>query len=92
MAYSTSNPPILVSEGIGGKSSMWQYSHTDAIATVNTTGYITNGDALGMKVNDVVIVTDTATPTTSLCVVADVTTGGQADLTDGTAISRTDSD
>lgn len=92
MAYSTSTPPVLVAEGIGGKGSQWFYSSTDAIATVNTSGYITNGDALGMKVGDTVIVVDTTTPTTSLCVVADVTAGGQADLSDGTAVTRVDGD
>lgn len=91
MAYSTSTPPVLAAQPIAGART-WTYSSADAIATVNTTGYITNGDALGMKVGDLVIVTDTATPTTSLCVVADVTAGGQADLADGTAVTRTDSD
>lgn len=92
MAYSTSTPPILIAEGVGGAGSLWRYSSADAIATVNTSGYITNGDALGMKVGDLVYVIDTATPTSNLCVVADVTAGGQADLSDGTAITRVDGD
>lgn len=89
--YVTSAPPRLVVQGIvGGR--IWYYETADAIATVNSSGYFTNGDALGMKVGDTVIVRDTATPTTSLCTVIDVTAGGQADVSDGTAISQTDSD
>ena len=91
MAYSKENL-TLTAEGIGGRGSLWHYTSADAIATVNTSGYISNGDAMGMKVGDLVIVTDTATPTTNLAVVADVTAGGQADLSDGTAVTRTDSD
>jgi hypothetical protein len=91
MAYSTSNPPALDVQAINGPRK-WTYSSTDPIATVNTSGYFTNGDALGMKVGDVVVVTDTATPTTSLAVVADVTAGGQADIADGTTVTRTDTD
>jgi hypothetical protein len=53
MAYSTSNPPVLVRQDIGNQgSSVWALSGTDSAATVDTTGYITNGGALGMKVND----------------------------------------
>lgn len=91
MAYSTSTPPRLVTQGItGGK--LWYYESADAIADVNTAGYFSNGAALGMEVGDTVIIRDTATPTTSLCTVINVTAGGQADVSDGTAIAQTDSD
>ena len=91
MAYSKNNL-ALIAEGIGGRGSLWHYTSADAIATVNTAAYISDGDAMGLKVGDTVIVRDTATPTTSLCTVIDVTAGGQADLSDGTAVSQTDSD
>lgn len=91
MAYSTLTPPVLQSQPINGQR-VWTYSSADAIATVNTSGYFTNGAALGMAVGDVVFVTDTATPTTSIAVVADVTAGGQADIADGTSVTRTDTD
>ena len=92
MAYSTSTPPRLVVQGIvGGK--IFYYESADAIATVNTLGYFTNGYYLGMRVGDTVIVRDTNVPTTSLCTVIDVSsTTGVADISDGTAISQTDSD
>lgn len=92
MSYSTSTPPKLLSQAVGGGGKLWLYESADAIATVNTSGYFTNGDALGMKVGDTVIVRDTATPTTSLATVIDVTAGGQADISDGTSVTQTDSD
>jgi hypothetical protein len=92
MAYSTSAPPRLIAGSLTGAGQLWLYSSADAIATVNTSGYFSNGAALGMKVGDTVIVRDTATPTTSLCTVVDVTAGGQADVSDGTAIAQTDTD
>jgi lipid-binding SYLF domain-containing protein len=92
MAYDTANPPALIVQGISGQGRIWHYQSADAIATVNTSGYFSNGAALGMKVGDTVIVRDTNTPTTSLCTVIDVTAGGQADVSDGTAIAQTDSD
>ena len=91
MAYSKNNLSLTI-EGIGGRGSLWHYTSADAIATVNTSGYISDGAAMGMAVGDTVIVRDTATPTTSLCTVIDVTAGGQADLSDGTAISQVDGD
>jgi len=93
MAYATTNPPILVSRGIAGYGNVWHYSSADAAATVDGDGYITDGDALGMKVNDMVLVVDTATPLVTSHRVASVTSGGAADLADGTTIgSTTDSD
>jgi hypothetical protein len=93
MAYSTSAPPQLIAQSVGGGGALWFYSSADAIATVNTSGYFTNGYRLGMKVGDSIIVRDTATPTQTLAVVMDVnTTTGAADISDGTTISVTDSD
>lgn len=92
MAYATSNPPRLTTQGIvGGKQ--WYYESADAIADVNTTGYITNGYHLGMRNGDTVIVRDTNVPTTSLCTVVNASaSAGTVDLTNGTAIDQTDSD
>jgi hypothetical protein len=92
MTYATSNPPRVIAQGIGGGGRLWLYDGADLIANVNTSGFFTNGDALGMKVGDTVIVRDSVTPTTSLCTVIDVTAGGQADVSDGTAISQSDGD
>lgn len=95
MAYSTSNPPALTAQRVGSsKGRTWDYYSTDAKATVQQTGYFSNGEALGMKVGDKVWVHDTdASPVTmSIHMVSDVTVGGQADLSDGTVITATDSD
>lgn len=91
MAYSTLSPPSMVLQSISG-ARRWHYSSADPIATVNTAGYISNGDALGMKVGDIVDVRDTATPGNSICYVVTVTAGGSADLTDGLAITATNTD
>ena len=62
MAYATSNPPKLVSQGIGGGGKIWVYVSADAAGTVDALDYITDGYALGMRVDDIVFVVDTATP------------------------------
>jgi hypothetical protein len=43
-------------------TNVWTYSSADAAATVAGASYFSNGVALGMKLNDLVIVIDTATP------------------------------
>ena len=96
MAYATTNPPNLIVCGFNAASqSIWSYESTDAAAVVDGDGYITNGDALGLKVNDLVLVTDTdATPPVMTSHrVHSVTAGGACDLTDlGATLGSTDSD
>lgn len=95
MAYATSNPPALIADRIGGGQAMWRYTSTDATATVDGSGYITNGGDLGMKVGDTVIVDDTTNGiTTSHRVITVSTTApGAVDLGNGTTIgTATNSD
>ena len=77
---------------IGGASNgdLWFYTTTDAIAAVNTEGYF-NDAANMLAVRDVIIVADTNTPTTSFVSVKS-NTGTVVDVTDGLAITETDSD
>ncbi len=77
MAYSAAIPPVLYIPAIGDYPNVWIYKSADDDATTNGAGYYTNGKDLGMKLNDVVIVVDTATPLVSLCSVSSVnsTTG-----------------
>lgn len=75
MAYSKSNPPIKISQGIDSKS-VWLYVSADAKATVIAANYVTNAEDLGMKVNDAVIIVDTATPLASLVMVSAVASTG----------------
>lgn len=92
MAYSKNNL-ALVAAGIGGGHNKWSYVSTDSIATVNTTGYISDGYFMGLRVQDTVEVTDTSTPTKSLCVVISASSStGAVDLSDGTTIAQTNSD
>lgn len=95
MAYATSNPPALMMDRIGGGNAVWSYASTDALATVDGAGYITNGGALGMKVGDIVFVNDTTNGITSTHRVITVssTYPGVVDLGNGTTIgTATNSD
>jgi hypothetical protein len=78
MAYSTSNPPKKIAGSLGD-ASLWYYASEDIHTDVDASGYFTNGDALGMKVNDIVIVTKTtATVGSTIHTVSAVTAGGAA--------------
>jgi hypothetical protein len=80
MAYSTSNPPKLLA-GIRGQNQLWAYTSEDVHTDVDASGYFTNGDALGMKVNDFVMVgKTTATIGATLHLVTTVTAGGAATI------------
>ncbi len=96
MAYSTSNPPALVGKGtLKGDNQEWVYRSTDAATVVRVAGYITNGSALGMRVGDTVKVVDTdASPIAVqlMNVVSVNATTGAVDLSDGVAITATNTD
>lgn len=94
MAYSTSNPPQLVAGGIGGSARrIWFYESTDAVALVRVSGYITNGWALGMRAGDFVIAVDSdASPITQQLMIVTSATSSTVDLSDGTAVTATDTD
>lgn len=82
MAYATTNPPIKVTAGVGAGQELWMYKSEDVHTDVDAADYFSNGDALGMKVNDVVVVTKTtATVGATLHVVSAVTAGGAATVT-----------
>jgi len=91
MAYATSNPPELL---IGLQNfRMWIYKSTDASSAVDASGYITDGYARGMRQGDIVLVQDTdASPiATQICMVTS-DTSEVIDLSDGVAITATDTD
>jgi hypothetical protein len=92
MAYTTSSPPALLAQGIGGVGKIWQYRSTDASSAVDADGYITNASVLGMTVGDGVIIVDTdaSPPTVGMAYVNSVTAGGAGDLTDATNPSDSD--
>jgi len=74
----------------GNSPRMWIYSTTDAIATVNTAAYFNNASDL-LTVRDIIWVLDTSTPTTNIVSVLS-NASGVVDVSDGTAISETDTD
>lgn len=79
MSYATSNPPSLVTQSVGAAPALWIYPSTDIHTDVDAADYFSNGSALGMRVNDVVIVVKTsATIGATLHVVTAVTAGGAA--------------
>lgn len=95
MAYSTSNPPELVTSNISGSHQRWMYTTADAAATVDASGYITNGGALGMNVGDLVEVIDTnlGIITEHRVVTVSATYPGAVNLSDGVVVgSSTNSD
>lgn len=85
MAYAATNPPTLTSQRVGGGGAVWTYLSTDVHTDVDAAGYFTNGDALGMKVGDVVLVieTDNSYAQTTHSVTA-VTAGGAATVSAAT--------
>lgn len=94
MAYSTSSPPACITQRVGATGgAIWMYNSTDAATVVRVAGYITDADDLGIKVGDIIFHTDTAGGTVGhIYLVNSVTSGGACDLTDGTAITATDTD
>jgi hypothetical protein len=94
MAYATSNPPALIAQGIGGANRLWIYSSVDAATLVRVAGYFTDGWSLGMRAGDLVIQIDSdASPITmQLMIVTSASATAGVDLSDGTAVTGTDSD
>ena len=79
MAYATTNPPALIGQTVGAAPALWMYASTDVHTDVDAADYFSNGAALGMRVNDVVIVVKTsATIGATIHVVTTVTAGGAA--------------
>lgn len=70
MAYSTSNPPFLIIQAVGGRLRLWGYVSADAETAFDDTDYITNASDLGMVTGDFVFILDT---TNSLSTIAQVT-------------------
>ena len=75
----------------GNNFKLWVYtSGSDNIAAINSSGYF-NDAANMLGVRDLMIVIDTAAPTTHFCTVLS-NTGTVVDVSDGTAVAETDSD
>jgi hypothetical protein len=67
MSYSSTNPPALVTQRIGGGPALWFYKSSDESADgVTASKYFANGEALGMRVGDVVMAISTTAGTSAL--------------------------
>lgn len=88
MTYATSNPPNCLIQSVGhAKGAIWVYQSTDVHTDVDAADYFSNGDALGMKVGDIVFVIETDNSyALSLHVVTAVTSGGAATI--GAAVTN----
>lgn len=80
----------LIGSSAGDAPSLWSYTSADAIAAVNTAGYFNNASK-ELAVRDVIMVTDSNTPTTSFVIVLS-NAAGVVDVSNGLAITETDSD
>lgn len=66
MAYSESNPPFQLAQGLMGRvPSLWGYNSTDAETAFDDTDYISNAADIGMQTGDVVFVFDSTNNLTS---------------------------
>lgn len=86
MAYdatSQANWPQLVRQTMNGKRH-WRYESTDAAATVDDSGYFTNGYDLGMRDGDTIEVYETDTKILTMHVVT--VSGTTVNLADGTTV------
>lgn len=81
MAYVVTNPPALIAQSVGAAPALWVYASTDVHTDVDASDYFSNGAALGMRVNDIVLVVKTtATIGVTAHVVTTVTAGGAATI------------
>lgn len=79
MAYATTNPPRLLVPRMGSGTALWAYTSTDIHTDVDATDYFTNGHALGMRVNDILMaVKSDATVGVTVHIVSVSTAGGAA--------------
>lgn len=74
MAYSAAGVKLLV-PGMGAGPALWYYKTDDAHTAVDEASYFTTAGDLGMKDNDIVLVIDEDTGTTTLHHVTGVTAG-----------------
>ena len=88
MAYSTTYPPVMLANPVGGSGTLvaagslgkggtlWFYASADVDSDVIAAAYITDALNLGMKVGDAVFIWDSTTPKGSLAFVTAVASTG----------------
>lgn len=91
MAYAVTDQfDLMTLAGLTGSPRIFFHKSADALAAVNTSGFITDGTYKGLKVGDYVLHRDSTSITgdTSLHMVVTVsaTLPGAVDLSDGTVV------
>lgn len=87
MAYNIDGlSPAGAQSKAGDAPQMWTYKSADAKATVAASGYFNSVSSV-LKVGDLVMIYDTATPAASLHIVITNTAAGVVDVSAGTDIS-----
>lgn len=66
MAYSQQNLSKISGAPFAGAWNMWLYRSADSFATVKAANYLSNAFDMGVKVRDLIVIVDTATPATTL--------------------------
>lgn len=79
MSYAASGIKMLIPR-MGSGPAVFYYSTTDAHTDVDAAAYFTDGEAYGMKENDIVFVVDTDTDTCTLHHVTEITAAGAATI------------
>lgn len=76
----------------GTANTLWMYTTTDTIASVNTSGYFNDASTI-LKLNDVIIVASSTggTPVVTITYV-NGNASGVVDVVDGLTVTATDSD
>jgi hypothetical protein len=88
MAYDSSKLNLISLAPLAVGSRLWNHESADAGATVDTTGFITDGGNRGMKVGDILMHRNTSTNivTSHLVVTVSSTAPGAVNLSDTTTI------
>ena len=89
MAYAVTNPPAMIVGPLTGPGQLWIYRSTDVATDVDASDYFTDGNALGMRVGDVVFVYDTDTNAVHTIHRVTVSTAGGAATVSGTGLTIT---
>lgn len=91
MAYDGTKLNAMVTGSTAGQPTWWSYNSTDAATVVRVADYISDALDRGMKAGDIVIQTSPAATVGHIYQVVTVDADG-ADLTNGTALTATNSD
>lgn len=91
MAYTSANLNLVSKAPLTGGGQEWTHFSADTGAQAQVDGFITDGVAKGLKVNDVVKHRNTATNIISTHQVVALNANGSVDMTDSTTfVSGTD--